>query len=467
MTAPLLRVSKAMILSPGGRPLFDDLNVSLSRERVALVGRNGVGKSTLLQALAGTVDLHRGRIHARGGVHFVPQLLAAKDVTAGSHGELRRRALAAAFASGATIVLLDEPTDDLDDEGVRWLRETLRTWTGCLVVATHDRRLLEDFRHFFVASESGCRYFDGTLDALDADLEREHIAAEQRYARDLSRLGAREAHTLLVGRRRDRKKRSGRCRELDRCTPTIRVNAKRGKAQVTHARLARLREARLDAVRDWTKSARRALGVHLSIELPMPSLSPEPIEVMSLRDVSVQIGERLLFGPLSLRLTRERVAIVGANGAGKSTLLDVMLGRRAPSSGHAHRDVARIGSIAQGASDWMLEESLAGYLEGHVGRDEVPTTLVAHKFPLALAERPLRSLSAGERTRAALIALFRRAPAVELIVLDEPTNGLDLLGQRALTLALQRWPGGLVVASHDRPFLDALRVERTIAITPR
>lgn len=90
--------------------------------------------------------------------------------------------------------------------------------------------------------------------------------------------------------------------------------------------------------------------------------------------------------------------------------------------------------------------------------------LVAHKFPLALGQRPLRSLSAGERARAALICLFARLPAPELLILDEPTFSLDLLGQRALTQALRAWPGTLVVASHDREFLSQINVDRTIAL---
>jgi ATPase subunit of ABC transporter with duplicated ATPase domains len=98
-------------------------------------------------------------------------------------------------------------------------------------------------------------------------------------------------------------------------------------------------------------------------------------------------------------------------------------------------------------------------------REDAARALVAHRFPLALAERPLASLSPGERARAALVALFRRAPAVEVLVLDEPTFGLDLVGQRAMTEALAAWPGGLVVASHDRAFLSAIGFDRVLELT--
>jgi ATPase subunit of ABC transporter with duplicated ATPase domains len=467
MTAPLLELRDATIHAPGGRPLFEGLGLRLGRERVALVGRNGVGKSTLLAVLAGEVDPDRGRVMVRGRSLFVPQLLAA---VGRSPGEQRRLALDEARASGADLLLLDEPTEDLDEAGVEWLRAWLATWPGALVVASHDRRLLGDFRSFFVASESGCRAFDGPLEELEDDLERDHDASEERYAQGLRRLAAFEAHTVDVARRRARKKRFGRCREIDRGTPKMRLNQKRDYAQVKHGRMAKIRAARLEAIRALSKSTRRALKVSLSLELP-PATAPADgaPEALVARGISAVVDGRCLFASIDLRVGRSRVAVVGPNGAGKSTLLDVLLGRRAPTTGAVVRDAARVGAVAQGGADWMRDESLLALLgvelpslEPH----ELARILAAHKFPLALAERPMRSLSPGERTRAALIALSRRTPPVDVLVLDEPTYSLDLVGQRAVTRALRAWPGGLVVASHDRPFLAGLEVERTIDLAP-
>jgi ATPase subunit of ABC transporter with duplicated ATPase domains len=460
----LVEVSRATIVAPGGRPLFDGLSLSLAREHVALVGRNGVGKSTLLAVLAGKADVQEGRVQVSRRVHFVPQDLRATDARGEtlSRGELRRLALAGAASSGADVLLLDEPTEDLDDAAVSWLRGWLRRWPGCLVVATHDRRLLADFGHFFVASESGCRCLSGTLDALDAELDREHEDAQRRYVQNLHRLAATEAHAEHVARRKARKKRYGRCSELDRGTPRVRLNQKRSDAQVSHGRLAKVREARLDTLRRWSRSTRRALGVTLDLDLPAPTLAAPAGDVLVLRDVSAHAGGRCLFSSLDLRLGRRRLAVVGPNGAGKTTLLGIMLGRTSPGTGSASRDLSRIGVIEQGGADWMLEETLVSCLRLTSALDawnDPAKVLVAHKFPLALAERPLRSLSPGERARAALLCLFRRVPPIELLVLDEPTYSLDLVGQRAMTTALRAWPGGLVVASHDRAFLAAVGTE--------
>ena len=302
---------------------------------------------------------------------------------------------------------------------------------------------------------------------LEAEVERDHRESEERYVGNLHRLAAEEEHTLHVARRKARKKRYGRCRELDRATSRMRLNQKRSEAQVSHGRLTRVREARLDSLRQWSKSTRRALAVTLSLELPVPVLPEAGGDSLVLDAVSAEVEGRPLFAPLSLRLGRQRLAVVGPNGAGKTTLLEIMRGRRAPTSGSVTIDGAKIGGIAQGGADWMLEETLLSCLnlQRAPGSPEDSASLVvAHKFPLALAERPLRSLSPGERVRAALLCLFRRSPAVELLILDEPTYSLDLVGQRAMTDALRAWPGGLVVASHDRAFLSAIGADALIEL---
>lgn len=466
---PALQLDRVSIATAAGRLLFDRLELRLSREKAALVGRNGAGKSTLLAALAGRHGLVGGRVLSASPPLLVPQLLEGGSAATLSHGERRRRALREAQARRAEILLLDEPTEGLDDAAVAWLRGWLAGFRGCLLVASHDRRLLGDFRHFFVVTEAGCRYFSGSLEALDEELEREHAEAQRRYVSQLGRLAAAEEHDAHIERRKARKQRSGRCRELDRATPRIRLNQKRSDAQVSHGRLARLREQRLDVVRQWSKAARRALSVDLSLQLEPPALPESSGPILRCSDLTVQTGDRRLCAGLNFELDRQRLAVVGPNGAGKSTLLETALGRRPPARGVVRAETERLGSIAQEARDWQRAESLIARLRFEhpaASADDLSRCLVTHRFPLALAERRLDSLSPGERTRAALICLFERSPAPELLVLDEPTFSLDLLGQRALTDALRAWPGGLLVASHDRAFLAAIGISHYIELDP-
>lgn len=463
MPASIL-LSEVSVKTASGRALFEGLNLRMDHEHVALVGRNGVGKSTLLSPIAGEVSNSSGRVQVRSTPRFVPQL--EERCESKSRGELRRLALEAARTSGAEILLLDEPTVHLDDAAVAWLRAWLVEFPGCLIVASHDRRLLADFRHFIVLSEAGGHYFAGSLSQLEQHLEQAHLAQEQRYAQNLHRLADQEANVAHIARRRDRKKRRGRTSELDRCTPRIRLNQKRSQAQVYQGRFAQLRQQRLEALRDWTAASRRALNVNLDLELPVPVLPPaSPLPLVTLRGVSATTADRALFTQFDLSLNRERLAIVGPNGAGKTTLLQIITRERRPDSGSVQTDLARIGYIAQGGSNWLLECSLREHLqELSISDADAARILVTHRFPLALAERPLRTLSPGERARAALIALFSRTPAVELLVLDEPTFSLDLVGLRALKKVLRLWPGGLVIASHDREFLAEVGIEQTIEL---
>lgn len=538
-TAPLLQVSGLDIDTPEGRPLFRGLTITLARERVALIGRNGVGKSTLLEFLAGHEQPRRGRVvlhtspllvrqdptrsdpmevvarlssravadrafaaelaHecSAAGLRplfdfladFPAELLAeplAEPLAVGavSRGEARKLHLLAAKLAQPDLLILDEPTEDLDARGLVWLCDWLADWTHGLLVVSHDRRLLGSFQHFFVVAESGCRYVPGTLADLERDLERANADRQRQYARNLGRLAECERRNETIKRRRRRKKNVGRIREIGRAPSRALLNAKRGYAQESQARVAKIREDRIAAVRTWARATRRALTVTLPLHLFMPRLPDDDgRDIVALTGVSAHADERLLFTGIDLRVRRDRLAVVGPNGAGKTTLLRIALGNQTPATGSARADLGRIGVIAQGGTDWMSDASLLEHLSAQVPHGSAHTStdtsadtstdtspdalarlLVGHKFPLGLAERPLRSLSPGERVRAALICLFSRTPAVELLVLDEPNYSLDFAGGSALRDALRAWPGGLLIASHDRDFLASIGIDRELRL---
>lgn len=463
---PYLTANNVRIVAPSGRLLFDHLCLQLGREQVALVGRNGVGKSTLLACLAGAYAPETGRIVAESCC-LVPQILDADG--SGSPGQLRRAALAHAFASGARVLLLDEPTEDLDAASVTWLVAQLRASRAACVVVTHDPRLLAMFRSFLVVDERGGYVFAGTYEALDQRLTLAAREQDQRYVKDLRRLVEHEERTLHIARRKARKKRYGRASEIDRATPRIRLNAKRGQAQVNHGKCAEVRQARVQAMRAWAHAARKALAITMPLDLAMPSLPPVDDEVSHIiraEQLRAVVDGRTLFHGLTFSVSRERIAVVGGNGSGKSTLLAMLThhgaNQRTPhvhTAGLVRCDHAKLGVILQGGSNWQLSRTLAELLG-----DEAAIFAALHHFPLALALRPLASLSPGERTRAALIAMLHRPIAPEVLVLDEPTFALDQHGRRGLIAALAAWKGGLVVASHDRAFIDAIGVDGTIEL---
>jgi ATPase subunit of ABC transporter with duplicated ATPase domains len=451
---PYISIDKLTLTAPG-RVLIRDLSLSMARERVALVGRNGVGKTTLLEAIA----------EGTGGARLVPQLLPQGDGSEGwSPGQRRRHHLARACKSRARVLLLDEPSDDLDAAGVAWLRGWLQSWPDALVVATHDARLLQDFREFFLVQESGCQHFSGSYAAFEAWRTNEDHRAKKRAASNLHALVRAEERNVHVARREARKKhKRGTCR--------ARLNQKRDDAQDAHGKCALIREQRIEVLRKASVEVRRQLAV----ELPLGLLANGVIGVLGREGpvlraerISAQVGSRTLFRDLSFSLNRDRLWVGGPNGCGKSTLLDFLVGRAPTSSaltfaGTVHRDASQVCRIDQGATSWRMRESLAELLS-LPGREAASDLLERYCFPTALAQRPLSSLSPGERFRAALIALLAGQTKHALLVLDEPTFALDRTARKALVEGLRAWQGGLAVASHDLALLDEVGFSCSIAL---
>lgn len=444
------------------RWLFRGLNLRLDQEKVALIGRNGVGKSTLLQTLAGQARPTEGRVVGYGPLAFVSQDL---HFCPRSPGEERRALLERSMSTGNGILLWDEPSSDLDEGSVQWLTQAIDRWSGGAIVASHDTRILQRFRHFFVVAESGCRYLEGELATVEEALQEHHVEQQDRYLSKLSQLEKAEERALHLARRRARKRRYGRISELDRCTPKALLNTKRSRAQESHGRIDGRRDQKRERMREFTRNARRALRVDLPFALALPDLGPASGEVLvEARELTVRRDEGNIVTDLNLSLARHRVALVGPNGSGKTTLLQTLLGERTPAGGSVTCRRERIGVIAQGAQNWMLADSLLDLLCAGPNDVEAAQRLVAQRFPLALADRPLAGLSAGERVRAALISLLGQARPPELLVLDEPTDNLDILGQKALLEVLSSWPGGLLVASHRPDFLEGLGVNQWVRL---
>jgi ABC transport system ATP-binding/permease protein len=473
-------------LAYGDRPLLDGAQLSVrAGERVGLIGRNGTGKSTLLRVIAGHAQLDEGEIQRRDSMRitFVEQEPALPDSptlresllvraalepnaaqlhtdererwrmearlaefmqrfdldpervpATSSGGERKRAALALALALQPDVLLLDEPTNHLDIQGIERLEELLLKVPASIVI-THDRAFLDRITTRIIELDRGIlRSYPGNFAAYE-DRKEQEIAAEDVARRRFEKFWAQEEVWIRKGVEARRTRNEGRVKRLER----LRVE----------------RTERLDR-----------LG---NVRLSLDSGERSGQLVAELTDVSKSFGGRKIIDNLSMRVMRgDRIGLIGPNGAGKSTLISILLGSLEPDAGQVKLGTnLAVAYFDQLRGQLDLEATVAetispgsDWVEIGTERKHIMSYLTDFLFPSQRAKSPVKMLSGGERNRLLLARLFAR-PA-NLVVLDEPTNDLDIESLELLEQKLQDYTGTLLLVSHDRRFLDNV-VTQTLA----
>ncbi len=529
----------------GGRVLFRDLSLAFGIERVGLVGRNGVGKSLLLQILAGVREPTTGRVHRAARVAWVPQsalsgrtgapepsgartvadvlglserLARVERIVSGSGtpqdlaavadgdwdlaeravavldalglegvvlerpigslsgGQATRVRLARPILADVDLLLLDEPTNDLDAESRRALAAFLDSWSGGVLVVSHDRTLLERVDRILELTPGGLREYGGGWALYREVRERERAAARAelhraRTERRRVRVSAQEERE-----RRDQIQSRGRRSRGSGSQPREVLEARRERSEGTRRRTQDMAERKMGSVEERVAAAQARVeeAPELRIELASAELSPRKtvLEVEGVRwtppggHVPVLQGVRLrLRGP-------ERVALAGPNGSGKSSLLALVRGELRPDAGSIRLgvDAVEVGHLDQSAELLGRGRSLLAAFRAHhpeLDETEARHVLAHFLFPGERVASPVGTLSGGERMRAALACVLggRRSP--KLLLLDEPTNHLDLDSLETLEEVVAGFDGALLVVSHDPRFLEAVGVERTVELPLR
>jgi ATPase subunit of ABC transporter with duplicated ATPase domains len=449
--------------SYGADVVLDDVSVAVPpRARIGVLGPNGSGKTTLLRVLAGLEPPDSGRILRRPAsltVGYLPQEddVRAEDVADWrlrkaaarmgldadlkrpleglSGGQLARANLATLLAAEPDVILLDEPTNNLDFDGLELLERFVAETPSALVVVSHDRAFLEQSVERIVEFEAETRRvreFAGSWDEYERLRGLARKREEDAYARYVSE---RDRFTGLLHERR------GQARSAGKMANRRGTQALRSKVRAADRRLERLEKVD----KPWQP---------WRLQLELPSSRAGDV-VVRLSGAVVERGDFRL-GPVDLELRHgDRLALVGPNGSGKTTLLEALLGDLPLARGDRHigRGV-RLGELEQRRSEFAGSESL---IERFCERSELPAgearTLLA-KFALGADDvlRPSASLSPGERTRAGLALLSTQG--VNALVLDEPTNHLDLEAIEELETALEGYEGTIVLVTHDRRLLE-------------
>ena len=465
MAAPLIQLSD-IALTFGGAPLLDGVELTVSEgERLCLVGRNGSGKSTLLKIAAGLVEPDRGERFIQPGatLRYLPQepdfsdapttrayveagLGPADDRFAASRlleklgltgeefpaelsgGEARRAAIARVLAPSPDILLLDEPTNHLDLSTIEWLEEELKERRMALVLISHDRRFLTNLSRATLWLDRGkARRIDRGFAAFEAWRD-EVLAEEEREAHKLDRKLAAEADWLRYGVTARRKR-----------------NVRRLEA------LLQLRQARREH-----KGPAGAVAMTLAEATRSGSLAIEA------KGLGKSFGGRAVVRDFSLRVARgDRIGIVGPNGSGKTTLLNMLTGVLGPDEGSvklaANLQLAKLDQLRTELDpDTRLADALTGGGSDTIRVGGEPRHVIGYLqdflFTPEQARTPLHALSGGERGRLMLARTF--AKPSNILVLDEPTNDLDLETLDVLQDRLGGYEGVVLIVSHDRDFLD-------------
>jgi ATP-binding cassette subfamily F protein uup len=470
MFAPPILSYEGLSLQQGAGWLFTDIDVHIGpRDRLALIGRNGAGKTTLLRLIAGSIDADQGKRTVVPGTNIVvleqdPDFSAFerlvdfcvagdrappehevraiadqlgidldREAKTASGGERRRAAICRALASEPDLLLLDEPTNHLDLGAIEWLEDWLTRYKGAFVVISHDRTFLTRLTRQTIWLDRGnLRRNEIGFGGYEAWMEA--VYAEE--ARATEKLDAKlkiEAHWLERG-----------------------VTARRKRNQ---GRLAKL----------WEMRAQRAamLGPQGTAKLAAATDEAKTKTVIGAEGVGKNFGDRRIIRDFTLRIQRgDRIGIVGANGTGKTTLIRMLTGELEPDEGKITLSKTlsgividqqrkllspekRVRDVLADGSDWITVRGHKKHIQGY---------LKEFLFDPGLVEARIGTLSGGERSRLLLAREFARE--ANLLVLDEPTNDLDLETLDLLQEVIADYDGTVLIVSHDRDFLD-----RTVTLT--
>ena len=521
-----ITLSRLSFSTPDGTQLFSDLDLAFSRQRTGLVGRNGVGKSTILGLITGALVPQSGSVTIDGTIGLLRQSLKAgagetiadlfgataqRDILARaaagtatadqladadwtiearldealarfalpataetqletlSGGQRTRAMLAALVFADPDFLLLDEPTNNLDRDGRDAVIDLLAKWRGGAVVVSHDRELLETMDAIVELTSLGATTYGGNYSFYRERKAIELAAAEHDLATAERRTAQVEKKAQQTRERQQKSDAAGKRKRSKGDLPKILLNGRKSAVENSAGENARLASRLRQQAESDAQVARDKIEVlqHVAIAMP-PTGLPAGKKVLTLDAISAGYDPAApVLKDVSLAIAGpERVAITGPNGSGKTTLLRLVTGTLEPFAGAVSVHVPHA-LLDQQVSVLDPQKTVRdNFLALNPASDEQAcrAALARFKFRADAALKMTASLSGGETLRAGLACVLGTAAPPQLLILDEPTNHLDLESIEAVEAGLRGYDGALLVVSHDRPFLDAIAITREMAL---
>ncbi|WP_369182322.1 ribosomal protection-like ABC-F family protein [Streptomyces sp. Y1] len=516
---------------PDDTPVFHDLSFTVPAGRTGLVAPNGSGKSTLLKLIAGELRPATGSVTVTGRLgHLRQSLPLSADLTVAevldvagiiraidavesgdvderhfttigddwdieertraqldrlgltgltldrslstlSGGQIVSLGLAAQLLKHPDVLLLDEPTNNLDARARHQLYDVLTDFTGCLLLVSHDRALLDRMQSIAELDAGELRFHGGNFTAYQEAVRAEQEVAEKNV-RNAEQELKREKREMQQARERAERRQSNAARNLKNAgLPRIFAGTMKRGAQESAGRAGQTHAARVSEARARLDEAGRALREEQRLALDLPDTQvPAGRNLFLGEGLQVRHAGRPVFADHGVDLSirgPERIALTGPNGAGKSTLLRLVTGELAPDGGEIRRSDGRIAYLSQRLDlldlDRTVAENFAAFAPERPEAERM-NLLARFLFRGARAHLPVGVLSGGERLRATLACVLCAEPAPQLLLLDEPTNNLDLVSAGQLESALNSYRGAFLVVSHDERFLAEIGVNRWLRL---
>jgi ATPase subunit of ABC transporter with duplicated ATPase domains len=392
-----------------------------------------------------------------------------------SGGEFMRVRLAGLLLDEPDFLLLDEPTNHLDLSAREFVYEMVASWKNGLVVVTHDRKLLTVLDQIAELDCNGLKIYGGNLEFYKEQRGMEQAAAEQTFSSARMRLKKAQAAAQLARERQQKRNSAGHKKAIRTGISAMAAGNLKRAAENSGARLADRHQKRVEAARQEMETARASVIAENRITVDLESSRvPATRRIIEATGINYRYpGAKtpLWASPLDFRVVGpERIHLKGENGSGKSTLVDLVCGKKSPTAGWIRTGANRVGVLDQKVD--VLDDSLS-ILE-NVQR--VASQRPSHELRILLgrflfyhdaALKPASALSGGERMRAGLACLLAADQAPEMLILDEPTNNLDLMSLESVVLALRTYQGALIVVSHDVTFLEDIGSGRVLELSLR